>query len=353
MRLAALAEHAHLDAARGELADRLVEVGHVPGDVRAGRLAQLALGGGADRVHLDAAQLQPERRHAALRKRRPAGQLDRHLGEPEQLDVELARFVDLAVDVDRRVVEARDLHRRASVEYAARIRRRPASSSVAASKVMGAGSTRRRPRRSCTTRSRSRGRPSRSRPPRARRRGRTPRASTSSSSSPSGVTFARNSCMARLGATAFTRTPASRRLERDAARERHHARLGRGVVRLALLRAPAEHRGVVHDRAAARARSCAAARRASCGTAEVSVTSSTLDHCSSRHLDDRFAVPPRPGVVDQHVDVAELARSRAAISALHLVLARDVAAARRAAACPSPRRALRRGLAQAAARACR
>jgi hypothetical protein len=105
----ALAEHAHLDAARCELADRLVEVGDVPGDVRAGRLAQLALQRRADRVHLHAAQLEPERRHAALRERRPAGELDRDLRQPEQSRVELPRLVDLAVDVHAAWL-MRDLH---------------------------------------------------------------------------------------------------------------------------------------------------------------------------------------------------------------------------------------------------
>ena len=85
---------------------------------------------------------------------------------------------------------------------------------------------------------------------------RTPRGPTSSASSSSVVTLARLACMARLGATAFTRTPCGAGLDRGAARERHHAGLRGGVVRLLGLRAPADHRRVVDDHTRGRSRTC-------------------------------------------------------------------------------------------------
>ena len=73
--------------------------------------------------------------------------------------------------------------------------------------VTGAGWRRRRSRRSCSRSSRRRGTRSRWPPPTARPTGRTPRVPASSSSSSSVVTLARFACIARLGATAFTRRP--------------------------------------------------------------------------------------------------------------------------------------------------
>ena len=87
-----------------------------------------------------------------------------------------------------------------------------------------AGSRPTRPRRSCRWSSRWPGRPSRWRSPTARPPGRRPRAAVSSSSSSSVVTLARNGCMARLGATALTRTPCGAASMAAAPGEGHHAR---------------------------------------------------------------------------------------------------------------------------------
>ena len=61
------------------------------------------------------------------------------------------------------------------------------------------------------------------------------------------MTLLRKGWTARLGDTALTRTPCGRGLDRRAPGEGHDPGLGRGVVGLAGLGPPAEHRGVVDD----------------------------------------------------------------------------------------------------------
>ena len=100
--------------------------------------------------------------------------------------------------------------------------------------------------------------------------------------------------MARLGATALTRTPCG---AASIAAQRVSAitpGLGRGVVRLAGLGPPAEHRGVVDDHARAlrghvAQRGPRAAERA--GERDVEHPA----HCSSV-MSTRSAVPPRPAL---------------------------------------------------------
>ena len=88
----------------------------------------------------------------------------------------------------------------------------------------------------------------------------------STARSSSGMARFKNGCSARLGDTALTRTPDGRRLGGGAAGQRHHAGLGRGVVGLARLGPPAEHRRVVDDDAAALRQHPASARRGCSGT---------------------------------------------------------------------------------------
>ena len=114
-------------------------------------------------------------------------------------------------------------------------------------------------------------------------------------------------------------------LDRGAAGERHHAGLGRGVVGLALLGAPAEHRGVVHDRALAALvhvgqHGAQAAERA--GERHVEHLGPLL----VGHVGDQ-AVAAEAGVVHPDVDVAEVLE-RGGEQRLHVVLVGDVAAQR-------------------------
>ncbi len=117
-----------------------------------------------------------------------------------------------------------------------------------------------------------------------------------------------------------------RRLERDAAGEGHHARLRRGVVRLAGLGAPAEHRGVVDDRSPVPLGDHLAQRRP--GAAERPVQRD-VEHPGPLlvgHVEHRGGAA-EPGVIDHHVDPAEV-RGRALDQRGDLRLVGDVAGLR-------------------------
>ena len=91
-----------------------------------------------------------------------------------------------------------------------------------------------------------------------------------------------------------------------AAGQRHHAGLGRGVVRLRVLCAPAQDAGVVDDHAAVRGVAEVPQRRA--GGAQHRCQRDVEDAVPFLvgHVDDR-RLPAEAGVVDQDVDAAHLA----------------------------------------------
>jgi hypothetical protein len=94
-----------------------------------------------------------------------------------------------------------------------------------------------------------------------------------------------------------------RHIERRAPGERHHARLGRRVVRLAGLRTPAKHRGVVDDRAPAALRDHLAQRRAG---APERAGQRHVEHPRPLvvgHLHDRTGAT-QPGIVDHHIQTS-------------------------------------------------
>ena len=96
-----------------------------------------------------------------------------------------------------------------------------------------------------------------------------------------------------------------RQVERRAAGQRHHAGLGRGVVGLALLRAPADHRGVVDDHAllAGGDHPLAGGPDAAEGAGQGDVED--LEPLLVGHLQDARGAA-EAGVVDHDVDAAEL-----------------------------------------------
>jgi hypothetical protein len=112
-------------------------------------------------------------------------------------------------------------------------------------------------------------------------------------------------------------------VQRGAPGEGHHAGLGRRVVRLAGLGAPAQHRGVVDDRSAVPLGDQLAQRRP--GAAERPVQRD-VEHPRPLlvgHVEHRGGAA-KAGVVDHHVDPAELP-GRALDQRGHLHLVGDVA----------------------------
>ena len=112
------------------------------------------------------------------------------------------------------------------------------------------------------------------------------------------------------------------RLERRAAGEGHDARLGRGVVGLALLGAPAEHGGVVDDRARAlgvEEGQEGAGHPHDAGQGDVQDAGPLI----VGHLDDRD-LAAEAGVVDQDVDGSEAVAGGVA-QGIDVLLARHVA----------------------------
>jgi hypothetical protein len=115
-------------------------------------------------------------------------------------------------------------------------------------------------------------------------------------------------------------------VQRGAPGEGHHAGLGRRVVRLAGLGAPAQDRGVVDDRSAVPLGDEPAQRRP--GAAERPVQRD-VEHPRPLlvgHVEHRGGAA-EPGVVDHHVDPAEVP-GRAVDQRGHLRLVGDVAASR-------------------------
>ena len=93
-------------------------------------------------------------------------------------------------------------------------------------------------------------------------------------------------------------------VERGAAGQRHHPGLGRRVVRLAGLRAPAEHRGVVHHRSPVPLGDHLPQRRPGAPEGAVERDVEHPQPLLVGHVEDR-AGAAEPGVVDQHVDAPE------------------------------------------------
>ena len=98
-----------------------------------------------------------------------------------------------------------------------------------------------------------------------------------------------------LGATALTRIPCGRRPGPPAG-ERHHACLRRRVVRLAGLRAPAQHRGVVDHHAPAAARSSGAAPPGCSGTCRCQRHVEHPGPLARRSSRRPASVPPSPAL---------------------------------------------------------
>ena len=115
------------------------------------------------------------------------------------------------------------------------------------------------------------------------------------------------------------------RLDRRTAGECHHSGLGRSVMRLPLLRAPAQHRGVVDHHA----RFPRIHRRQERAAHAENAVERDVEHAEPlviRHVDHRdFAT--QASVVDQHVDVAERI-DRSGVECIDLVLPGHVADAR-------------------------
>ena len=145
--------------------------------------------------------------------------------------------------------------------------------------------------------------------------------------------------MARLGATALTRTPRGGRLHGRAPGEGHDAGLGRGVVGLARLGPPADDRGVVDDGARPPGDMCRSAARVQ-RKVPFSVTSSTSVPLLVGHVDE-LGRPAQPRVVDDHVEAAELGHGGGE-EVLDRRPRRSRRTARRAGARPSPPPAARR-----------
>ena len=114
-----------------------------------------------------------------------------------------------------------------------------------------------------------------------------------------------------------------RGLDRRAPRQRHDARLRRRVVRLPGLGAPAEHRRVVHDHARAAAGTSAADPARRHRNVPLSVTSSTVPHCSSV-MSTRSAVPPSPALFTS-TSIRPCSRDGGGDEALHVLVLGDVA----------------------------
>ena len=112
-------------------------------------------------------------------------------------------------------------------------------------------------------------------------------------------------------------------VERGAPGERHHPGLGRRVVRLAGLRAPAEHRGVVHHRSPVPLRDHLPQRRPGAPEGAVERHVEHPQPLLVGHLEDR-AGAAEPRVVNEHVDAAEPAR-RAVDQRVDRALVGDVA----------------------------
>ena len=147
----------------------------------------------------------------------------------------------------------------------------------------------------------------------------------STARSSSGMARFKKGCSARLGDTAFDPHPEGRRLGGGAARQGHHPRLGRRVVRLARLGPPPEHRGVVDDDAALLRQHPG---QSGTGAAE-SPGQRDVEHGRPLlvgHLHQRHG-PAEAGVVHRHVDAAE-ARRRTVIEGAHLRLVAHVAGQR-------------------------
>ena len=112
------------------------------------------------------------------------------------------------------------------------------------------------------------------------------------------------------------------RLDRRAAGECHHARLGRGIMRLPPLRAPAQHRGVVDHHA----RFPRIHRRQERAAHAENAVQRNVEHAEPLvvgHVDHRdFAA--ESGVVDQHIDMAERI-DRGGVECIDVVLPGHVA----------------------------